>query len=371
MSQSIFTKEQIQGMFTNFKDMASSYQEKPANISDQDWLSEQYKSAFPDLSKKEADALSSATFHGVSRFQDTLQEVSAAAASGKSKEQWFAEKTGKDLQHMDLNACGETLQSVDQALLAGNNQMLANDTVQVVGDDLVISTPEQPEEAPSDTTDWNSFTIKDTLLNIGQNAALMGLQTMGQSKTFDFTSDAIRGLATDSGQPITVFSDPDKTEQLKALLAASIKIGAGSGKLPILPKSLSADTAATMASHAVEYYSALSQFSNGKLTLMQAMDRVGMSGVSFIYNIFNGEGLTNLGRMLIAHIPVVGPVLSNVLAPVISMFVNKTLHETLQKTLHKVENTVRTAVNNAWNKVKAVGRKIKNAVKSFCSWLFA
>ena len=244
------------------------------------------------------------------------------------------------------------------------------DAVQISGDILTMSPPEVVSDTPPDGQ-WNALTLKDAFLNLGQNGALTGLQSMLQGNSFDFSADTLKDVPAIPDSSFESAIESGQTEQMKTLLTAAVKIGVNSGKLPFLPKSTPVDAIATVTSNGVEYISTLSQFSDGKITLMQAMNRVGISGISTLYNLLSGEGLGTISAALVHQIPVIGPVIANVVGALVTAAVGGRIREKIHQTIKRVENTVRIAANTVWNTIKATGQKIKNTVKNFCSWLFA
>lgn len=367
------TKEQIRDVYKTLKRLSDSYSEKETSLSDAEWLASQYKNAFPSLSEREAAELGNATVNGVKRFNATLEEAAGAASEGKSREQWFSEKMSQELEGMDTAEAGKCVQALDSALFAGNQLMAEETPVRSEGDSIAVAVPDV--EALSDSSDadsgqWNAFTVKEALLHLGQGASLVGLQTMNHTEGLDFAADAVGDIAESNGS-LKAMIESGNTEQVKSLLTAALKIGADSDWLPIIPKTTPVDTIANVASHGVEYISALSQFSSGKITMLQAMDHVGLSGVSLLHNLCSAEGIGNISAALLSKIPVIGPILGNVVGGIISVTVGKKYHEKIQTAVKKVETKVRSAVNNAWNAVKRTGQKIKSKVKNAVSRLFS
>lgn len=365
--QNKIEKGQIKNIYLTFRDLEKSYQKKPQSLSVQDWLAKKYQVYLFGLPENEAVELAKLTLNGVDRFQQNLKEIMASAALGKSKEQWFVEAMERDLQGIDINEAGNQLKILDQALIIGNNQIINEDIVSIDDSSMEIEMPQVNLKNETVEESWNHFTVKDTLLNIAQNATLMGLQTVADDKSFDFTSDALKAV------PVEELFSPDEishgNEHIKALLAAAIKINSGTEKLSLWPESVPMDVVTALASHGVEYYTAMSDFSLGKKTLMQTMEHMGMSGISAFYSIFSARGIKNISTVLFSHIPIIGPVLGNIVGSVVSIAVDRKLHEKIRNMLHKVKQTVQAAVHTTWEKIKATGRKIKDKVKSFCDWL--
>lgn len=367
--QNKIEKGQIKNIYLTFRDLEKSYQKKSQSLSEQDWLAKKYQVYLFGLSEDEALELAKSTLEGVGRFQQIFKEISMSAASGKSKEQWFVESMEENLQGIDINEAGNQLKTLDQALIVGNNQIMNENIISIDDNSMEIKIPQMNLKNEVEEESWNRFTVKDTLLNIAQNAALMGLQTMNDDKSFNFTSDALEAVSVEE-----LFSSNEVchgNEHIKALLAAAIKINSGAEKLSFWPETIPMDIVTSLASHGVEYYAAMSDFSLGKKTLMQTMEHVEMSAISALYSIFSAKGIKNISMALLSQIPIVGPVLGNIIGSVVSIAIDRKLHEKIKNTLYKVKQTVQAATHTVWEKIKATGRKIKDKVKSFCSWLLA
>ena len=366
------SKDSIKNLAVTLKELSSSYQMKDSSVSDEQWLSEQYRAAFSFLSEKEVAELGRMTVNGVQRFQSTLNDVMEATASGKSREQWFAEKASSQIESFTSGETANQLRVLDQALITENDSMLKDVAVEIDGDEIVVKYSD-PELGINDESagEENPFLLKNTLLNIGQNAVVAGLQTMNRPEITDFTTDALQEVCQEPDDGLKRLAGETGAERLKTLLTAAIKIAVETGKMPILPKVISVDTIANLASHGVEYYTTLSKFSEGKLTLMQAMDHVGLSGVAMLYNIFSSEGIKNASMALLSRIPIIGPVLGSVLGTVISVAIDRNMYVVIREALQRAQERVQSAVQSVWEKVKETGKKIKNTVKNFCSWLFA
>ena len=191
-----FSKQQAKAFYHTLKDLATSYQEKDPDTSDRAWLTGQYQQFLPQLSEKEADSLSAATLNGIHRFDSVLKEVSDWTASGKSKEQWFAEKMGTTLEDMEISEAGDCVQALDSALFYGNYHMAENNPVVADEEKLTVQMPEPPElEEDSKESHWNPFMVKELLTHLGQGAALTGLQTFNQSQVLDFAAASVRASA--------------------------------------------------------------------------------------------------------------------------------------------------------------------------------
>lgn len=361
------SKAQIRDIYTTLKNLSDSYQNKESSQSDAAWISQQYQIYFPQLTTEEATQLGENTIAAIQQFDRTLKEVMDAATSGKNKEQWFYEKMKQELNEMELSEAGIYAHALDSALLQGNQCLINHDPVQIDEEHLTIYMPDDIEVIEeSNPEDWNAFTVKDVIMHAGQNAILTGLQTVNQPDSFQFAADAIEDIS-DSAESLKKLIENRDTEQLKALLTTALKININNQHFPFLSTTVPIDTIANIASNGVEYISTLSMLSNGQLTMMQALEHTGLSGISLLYNLCSFQGIKTLNTVFLSQVPIVGPILGGIIGGIFSRTLEKKKHEKIKEIAHKVADKAKTVVRNTWEKVKSVGRSIGNKVRSVCS----
>ena len=100
------------------------YGKKPANQSDEDWLTQRFLSEMPEMSEENANALSKETLDTILQYGKNLASVKSAREKGQTVEEWFAEKSHEAAAGMSTNAVGQRLMALDTTLENANAQML-------------------------------------------------------------------------------------------------------------------------------------------------------------------------------------------------------------------------------------------------------
>lgn len=100
-----------------------SYANKPVDISDKDWLKQQFIQELPDLTEEQADKLATETVDSIKEYDKNLESVNKAAKQGVSKEQWMANSIAKASSGVSVIEQGVYLAGIDNALSNANAQM--------------------------------------------------------------------------------------------------------------------------------------------------------------------------------------------------------------------------------------------------------
>lgn len=101
-----------------------SYAQKDAAVSDKDWMKNQLQQDIPALSDEEAERWAADGVAAISAYDADLASINEAAAKGRSKEQWFADKVSRASAGVSVVQQGQYLQSIDDALTCANEQMM-------------------------------------------------------------------------------------------------------------------------------------------------------------------------------------------------------------------------------------------------------
>lgn len=99
------------------------YGKKPTEQSDQEWLKLRFMSEMPELSEADATALSLETVDSVHEYNKNLASLKEARKSGKTAEEWFAEKAQGASTGIAATGFVEQIHSLDDALNTANLSM--------------------------------------------------------------------------------------------------------------------------------------------------------------------------------------------------------------------------------------------------------
>lgn len=119
---SIHEARNLKKLLTRF---IKEYSKKPAAQSDEEWLKFRFMAELPELSEEEAEKLSAETVASVHEYNDNLTSLKNARKSGKTSEEWFAEKSQEAAVGLPATEFAEQMQILDTALDAANHSMRA------------------------------------------------------------------------------------------------------------------------------------------------------------------------------------------------------------------------------------------------------
>ena len=116
--QEYLTEEQARTVKELFKKYLRSYKEKDANMTDQEWLEQLFRTELPEMNEEEIKQDSEEIVTAIRTFDENLASCTEASKKGVSKESWLADKIQEVSVGMAVNEYGKTLQQMDNVLYA-------------------------------------------------------------------------------------------------------------------------------------------------------------------------------------------------------------------------------------------------------------
>jgi len=286
--------------------------------------------------------------------EDITQEVFIAAYRniGNLKD---PQSFPKWLHTIAVNKCSDALkkrktfltsteETAELEFIEETNGELAQELDVVYEGEVVVAEP---------VTDWNKYSVKNKILDIGRQVVFTGLGAAAEAVKQNTEDGENSDIGEIIGNAIEIGTEAAKSE-VKAVVAGAIKTAAVRGVERILPENTDTETICDIAGFAVEGTTALTDAALGKTTLTEAMDNVGRAGVAAAGRI----GAKAL-KGTIASIPVVGPAVSWLMGGLFE-------HMETPKFQEGVYTVVRDAAKATWNgikqKVKGVFSAVKNAL---------
>ena len=101
-----------------------SYAKKPAEVSDESWLTGQLSRELPEKTPTEIQVMSHEIIESVASFDENMKSVNAACDAGQSKEEWFADKMQEASVGVSVNEYGNYLANIDRTLEEANKIMM-------------------------------------------------------------------------------------------------------------------------------------------------------------------------------------------------------------------------------------------------------
>jgi hypothetical protein len=267
----------------------TAYAERDKNVDFSVWLAEKLQHEMPDMTTNSSQRLSQEIIEAVDGYDQTLNELNEAVDTGQSKDEWLVSNLQEACVDMPVNEAGNILQQLDQKLIASNGQLMNEDAADMVA---------------GETADWNEYSIKNTAINIGQQAILSGLGVASNIIKANMESGESTDIGNVVGQVLQAGMDTAVCE-VKSVVAGAMKTAIEKGLTDILPSDTPVGSICDMACSAVESAAALAAAATGKITLTEALDKASRSCVAAVCRF--GSGAL---KMKAAAIPFVGPAIA-------------------------------------------------------------
>lgn len=106
------------------KRFLNSYRNKEKNISDKEWLKNQFAVELPELNDCQVDKLGEDCFNEVESFDKSLKDINDVIENGGSKENWFSKQVQEATVGQSINEYGNYLSLINESIENSNAQML-------------------------------------------------------------------------------------------------------------------------------------------------------------------------------------------------------------------------------------------------------
>lgn len=210
------------------------------------------------------------------------------------------------------------------------------------------------------TMDWNSFKTKELALQVGRNAGLMGLQAAAITTGFSLAEQVVKGEGIDVEETVSLALETGADAGIKAATAGALKVSVEKGVIGFIPKGTPIGILANIACVGIENIKILSKVATGELTMSQALDQMGRTGVSMVYGIGWGTIGMGIGATALSWIPIVGPAVGGLVGGMIGYMAGSKFGESVYNGLKAVGKGIKSVCKSTWNGIKSAGNKIKN-----------
>ncbi len=336
----------------NLKNMVGSFVESYAQRDRETdfsmWLEGRLRQEMPDMPEGSGRKLVQDIMSAVADYDRTLAELDEAVDAEMSKEEWFVERMAESCADMKPDDAGEKLLRIGQELTASDMYLMQEmDGIRQSG----------TKETGADLIQWNQYSIKHEIHEIGKKACFAGLavaanaikhreEADGETTIGDAVREALRE---------DVVTAP---EEVKAVVAGAVKVVAEKGLEDTLLPDTPIEDISDMAGVAVEGAVALFDAASGETGATEAVDRIGRAGVAAVCRI----GKRSLQGCLVKA-PVVGPLLVNAFGGLLEHMESQTFYENVYTVVHD-------AAVATWEGIKDFGRRAVQKAASIKTLLF-
>ncbi len=331
------------------------------------------------------------------RYEAAIDEASANSVYGRNFFDLVVKDkfTGKPLEHYQVmfgKTVQETIDMIAAADTAGQKFIVPKEMVEEVqkalpgravldrlGGSKLINLASNPlsskiiekcltGELPSVINQISSADSGTLIKSIANNAVASGVlssgmldgleKVVGKKVINDFGGRELLEQALLSGN----------TEGIKVAASGALATCVNKGLVKALPASTPGIVVSGLASAGIENIKVLSQVASGKMTMPEALNRMGDMNLAMAYEFVWGKYAKKVAALALNYIPVVGPIVSTLVSAGTLPLVGEKVRSLVFQGLKKVVPVVKTVARKAYNTVKSVCSKVKNFVCNFLSW---
>lgn len=331
------------------------------------------------------------------RYEAAIDEASANSVYGRNFFDLVVKDkfTGKPLEHYQVmfgKTVQETIDMIAAADTAGQKFIVPKEMVEEVqkalpgravldrlGGSKLINLASNPlsskiiekcltGELPSVINQISSADSGTLIKSIANNAVASGVlssgmldgleKVVGKKVINDFGGRELLEQALLSGN----------TEGIKVAASGALATCVNKGLVKALPANTPGIVVSGLASAGIENIKVLSQVASGKMTMPEALNRMGDMNLAMAYEFVWGKYAKKVAALALNYIPVVGPIVSTLVSAGTLPLVGEKVRSLVFQGLKKVVPVVKTVARKAYNTVKSVCSKVKNFVCNFLSW---
>lgn len=331
------------------------------------------------------------------RYEAAIDEASASSVYGRNLFDLVVKDkfTGKPLEHYQVmfgKTVQETIDMIAAADTAGQKFIVPQEMVEEVqkalpgravldrlGGSKLINFASNPlsskiiekcltGELPSVINQISSADSGTLIKSIANNAVASGVlssgmldgleKVVGKKVINDFGGRELLEQALLSGN----------TEGIKVAASGALATCVNKGLVKALPANTPGIVVSGLASAGIENIKVLSQVASGKMTMPEALNRMGDMNLAMAYEFVWGKYAKKVAALALNYIPVVGPIVSTLVTAGTLPLVGEKVRSLVFQGLKKVVPVVKTVARKAYNTVKSVCSKVKNFVCNLFSW---
>lgn len=331
------------------------------------------------------------------RYEAAIDEANASSVYGRNLFDLVVKDkfTGKPLEHYQVmfgKTVQETIDMIAAADTAGQKFIVPKEMVEEVqkalpgkavldrlGGSKLINLASNPlsskiiekcltGELPSVINQISSADSGTLIKSIANNAVASGVlssgmldgleKVVGKKVINDFGGRALLEQALLSGN----------TEGIKVAASGALATCVNKGLVKALPANTPGIVVSGLASAGIENIKVLSQVASGKMTMPEALNRMGDMNLAMAYEFVWGKYAKKVAALALNYIPVVGPIVSTLVSAGTLPLVGEKVRSLVFQGLKKVVPVVKTVARKAYNTVKSVCSKVKNFVCNLFSW---
>ena len=155
------------------------------------------------------------------------------------------------------------------------------------------------------------------------------------------------------------------SEGVKVAAAGALATCVQNGMMKAIPQNTPAIVVSSLASAGIENFKVLSEVADNKITMKEAMERLGNLNLAMAFEFAWGKYAMPLAARALNFIPVVGPALSLAVTTGVLPFVKTPVKVAVVQAAKRVATVAKTVAKKVYSTVKSIAVSIKETLFSF------
>ncbi len=276
------TQQELQVLTSILANFVNSYEQKGESVSISDWLLSQLKSTLPEIGAEALTQIRDTIILNIQSQEEMKASLKTAHAKGLSSESWLAKQIKKFTAGMTAQEASNLMDSIYSPLEKANRELFreiatheAGSEEEIIEAEIVSSQSLFPEGQ-----EYNDFSLRTAAKSIAQSAGTAGVQGLIAGATAELGEQLINGKF-ETAKLLKASLEAGGSEA-KAVLAGALETAVENGDIGVLPKGTPVETVTGIANIAVENVSVLSAVFSGKMSIFEALERVGDSVIETV-----------------------------------------------------------------------------------------
>lgn len=313
------------------------------------WLEDRLRQEMPELPVGAERKLVQEIAATVADYDKVLAELNEAMNAGISKEEWLAGQMVEGCADLEYDDAGQRLLEIEQGLTESDIQLMQG---------IDGTRQYEAEGADAAPPEWNQYSIKQEISEIGKKACLAGLAVSANAIRYraEAGGEMTLGEAVREALREDMVTTP---QEVKAVIAGAVKVAAEKKLETSLPFDTSIEDISDMAGAAVEGAEALFDAASGEISALDAVDKIGRAGVALACRV----GKRALQGYLATKVPVAGPLLVDLLGGLLEHMESPVFYENVYTVVHD-------AAVATWEGIKDFERRTVQKVTNIATMVF-
>lgn len=367
-----FNRDNVKEFAPIIKEFFSSYSEKPAEESFEEWLEKELGNHLTDKSDSDIRSLITEIINGVDSFNSNLQCLNSAIDSGITKEAWLVEQLRivADKNNVAIDTFGTHLEQINQALTENNRSII--EVLNSNGGIIKVNFDESVKLERVDSIQWNELKTSALTISIAKQASLNSVGSTALSTGLNLALDSDENVAISNAEFISRALLSDKDDEIKKTTAAALSVAVNRGLFPVVPESVTGSTIANISALGIENTKILYSLGSGNISALKAIDFTARNYVALVSGLSCEKIGAGIGASLFSFVPVIGTTVGGIVGGFVGRIAGNKITQGIKKGIAKVTSVAVSVAKSTWravsSTVKSVGREIRSVGRAIATF---